>query len=251
MATRGVRRVTWGKPGTIVDYQFATVLPESSARGERKPSERFYTVEFDGRDLSGDDTEPGAGGIRMGLWESYLEPIVMTENPAARMGALEEMLTERVVVDAETVERIASYYETQVGPMVGAGVVARSSVDPAFRERLRASPTKALAEVGIGGLESEHIIAVERAQVHNVVVCTLCRATRGGARPTAGLVQVAGVPQPDRPRAAQGPHRWASPCAPEVEIKVWDSTAELRYAMAVPERPPGTDALDEEALGRW
>ena len=65
-------RYTWGKPGTIVDYQFATVLPENSARGEHKPSEHFYTVEFDGRDLWGDDAEPGTA-VRMGLWESYLE----------------------------------------------------------------------------------------------------------------------------------------------------------------------------------
>ena len=133
----------------------------------------------------------------------------MTEDPAARTSALEEMLTERGVVDAETVERIASYYETQVGPMVGAGVVARSWVDPAFRERLRASPTKALAELGIGGVESEHIVAVEntprgsqRRRVHVVLVLPV-----GGPRSAAGLVQVAGVPQPDSPRAAQGPRR--------------------------------------------
>ena len=72
MATRGVRGTRGVEPGTIVDYQFATVLPENSARGEHKPSEHFYTVEFDGRDLWGDDAEPGTA-VRMGLWESYLE----------------------------------------------------------------------------------------------------------------------------------------------------------------------------------
>ena len=175
----------------------------------------------------------------------------MTENPAARIAALEEILTERGVVDAETVERIISYYETQVGPMNGARAVVRSWVDPAFRDRLRANATKALAELGIGGLESEHMVAVENTpQVHHVVVCTLC-----SCYPWAVL----GLPpgwykSPEyRSRIVREPRKVLTEMGltlpPEVEIKVWDSTAELRY-LVVPERPHGTGALDEEALAQ-
>ena len=175
----------------------------------------------------------------------------MTENPAARIGALEEILTARGVVDAETVERIISYYETQVGPMNGARAVARSWVDPAFRDRLRANATKALAELGIGGMESEHMVAVENTpQVHHVVVCTLC-----SCYPWAVLGLPPGwykSPQ-YRSRIVREPRKVLTEMGltlpPEVEIKVWDSTAELRY-LVVPERPPGTDALDEEALAQ-
>ena len=175
----------------------------------------------------------------------------MTEDPAARIGALEELLTARGVVNAETVERIISYYETQVGPMNGARAVARSWVDPAFRDRLRANATKALAELGIGGLESEHMVAVENTpQVHHVVVCTLCSCYPWG---------VLGLPpgwykSPQyRSRIVREPRKVLTEMGltlpPEVEIKVWDSTAELRY-LVVPERPPGTGALDEEALAQ-
>ena len=175
----------------------------------------------------------------------------MTENPAARIAALEEVLTERGVVDAETVERIISYYETQVGPMNGARAVVRSWVDPAFRDRLRANATKALAELGIGGLESEHMVAVENTpQVHHVVVCTLCSCYPWGV---LGLPPAWYKSPEYRSRIVREPRKVLTEMGltlpPEVEIKVWDSTAELRY-LVVPERPPGTDALDEEALAQ-
>ena len=99
----------------------------------------------------------------------------MTDDPAARIGALEEILTEKGMIDDESVERIISYFEARVGPMVGARVVARAWVDPPFRERLFANATRAIAELGIGGLQSEQLVALENTpQVHNVVVCTLC-----------------------------------------------------------------------------
>ena len=173
----------------------------------------------------------------------------MTDDPAARIGALEEILTEKGVIDAKTVERIISYFETQVGPMVGARVVARAWVDPAFRERLRADGTRAIAELGIGGLEAAHVVAVENTpRVHNVVVCTLC-----SCYPWAVL----GLPpgwykSPEyRSRIVREPRKVLAEMGltlpPEVEIKVWDSSAELRY-LVVPERPHGTETLDEEAL---
>jgi nitrile hydratase len=135
--------------------------------------------------------------------------------------------------------------------MVGARVVARAWVDPAFRERLRANATKAVAELGIAGVQAEQLVAVENTpRVHNVVVCTLC-----SCYPWAVL----GLPpgwykSPEyRSRIVREPHKVLTemglPLPPEVEIKVWDSSAEVRY-LVVPERPPGTDALDEEALAR-
>ena len=175
----------------------------------------------------------------------------MTNDPAARIGALEEMLTKKGIIDAETVERILSYFETQVGPMVGARVVARAWVDPAFRERLRANGTKAIAELGIGGLQADHLVAVENTpRVHNVVVCTLC-----SCYPWAVLgLPPAWYKSPEyRSRIVREPRKVLTEMGltlpPEVEIKVWDSSAELRY-LVVPERPPGTDSLDEEALAQ-
>ena len=173
----------------------------------------------------------------------------MTDDPAARIGALEEILTEKGIIDEKTVESIISYFETQVGPMVGARVVARAWVDPAFRERLLADGTRAIAELGIGGLEAAHVVAVENTpRVHNVVVCTLC-----SCYPWAVL----GLPpgwykSPEyRSRIVREPRKVLAEMgltlAPEVEIKVWDSSADIRY-LVVPERPHGTEALDEEAL---
>ena len=135
--------------------------------------------------------------------------------------------------------------------MVGARVVARAWVDPAFRQRLRANGTKAIAELGIGGLQADHLVAVENTpRVHNVVVCTLC-----SCYPWAVLgLPPAWYKSPEyRSRIVREPRKVLAELGltlpPEVEIKVWDSTAELRY-LVVPERPPGTDALDEEALAK-
>lgn len=173
----------------------------------------------------------------------------MTEDPAARIGALEEILTARGVVDAETVERIISYYETQVGPMNGARAVARSWVDPAFRDRLRANATKALAELGIGGLESEHMVAVENTpQVHHVVVCTLCSCYPW---PVLGLPPSWYKDPAYRSRMVREPRTVLSEMglelADDVQITVRDSTSEVRW-LVLPERPAGTEHLTEEDL---
>jgi nitrile hydratase len=173
----------------------------------------------------------------------------MTDDPAARISALEAILTEQGIIDPETVERIISYFETRVGPMTGARVIARAWVDPAFRERLRADATRAVAELGIGGLQAEHLVAVENTpRVHNVVVCTLC-----SCYPWAVLgLPPAWYKSPEyRSRVVREPRKVLAEMglalSPEIEVKVWDSSAELRY-LVVPERPPGTDALEEEAL---
>ena len=175
----------------------------------------------------------------------------MTDDPAARIGALEEILTEKGMIDDESVERIISYFEARVGPMVGARVVARAWVDPPFRERLFANATRAIAELGIGGLQSEQLVALENTpQVHNVVVCTLC-----SCYPWAVLgLPPAWYKSPEyRSRVVREPRKVLAEMGltlpPEVEIKVWDSSADFRY-LVVPARPAGTEALDEEALAR-
>ncbi len=174
----------------------------------------------------------------------------MTDDPAARIGALEEILTKKGIVDAKTIERMISYFETRVGPMVGARVVARAWVDPAFLERLRANGTRAVAELGIGGMENDLVALENTPRVHNVVVCSLC-----SCYPWAVL----GLPpgwykSPEyRSRVVCEPRKVLAEMGltlpPEVEIRVWDSSAEHRY-LVVPQRPPGTDALDEQALAR-
>ena len=175
----------------------------------------------------------------------------MTDDPAARIAALEAILTEQGLIDPDTIERIISFFETRVGPMIGARVVARAWVDPAFRDRLRADATRAIAELGIGGLQAEHLVAVENTpRTHNVVVCTLC-----SCYPWAVLgLPPAWYKSPQyRSRVVREPRQVLAEMglalAPEIEVKVWDSSAELRY-LVVPERPPGTDALDEDALAQ-
>jgi len=175
----------------------------------------------------------------------------MIDDPAARISALEAILTERGIIDPETVERIISYFETRVGPMTGARVVARAWVDAAFRERLRADATRAIAELGIGGLQAEHLVAVENTpRVHNVVVCTLCSCYPW---PVLGLpprwykspeYRSRMVAQPRAVLAEMGLE-----LADDVRVRVWDSSAEARY-MVVPERPAGTEGLGLEELER-
>ena len=173
----------------------------------------------------------------------------MTEILAARIGVL-EALTEKGVVDAETIERIISYFETEVGPMV-ARASLRARVDPAFRERLHADATKAIAELGIGGLESGHMVVVENTpEVHHVVVCTLC-----SCYPWAVL----GLPptcykSPEyrsRMSASRGGYspNWASRCGRRSRSRS-GTRPPSSATWLCPERPPGTDALDEESLAQ-
>ena len=134
--------------------------------------------------------------------------------------------------------------------MVGARVVARAWVDPAFRERLLANATRAIAELGIGGLESEHLVALENSpRVHNVVVCTLCSCYPWAVLGLPPAWYKYRRPQPGGPEPRKVLAEMGLTLPPEVEIKVWDSSADLRY-LVVPERPAGTEALDEEALAQ-
>ncbi|HXQ16511.1 MAG TPA: nitrile hydratase subunit alpha [Caulobacteraceae bacterium] len=168
---------------------------------------------------------------------------------ALRVKALESLLVEKGLVDPAALDAIVDYYETRVGPRNGARVVAKAWSDPAFRQRLLADATTAIAELGYAGGQGEHMVAVENTPTtHNLVVCTLCSCYPW---PVLGLPPVWYKSAPYRSRAVIDPRgvlaEFGTELAPDVEVRVWDSTAEVRY-LVVPERPAGAEGLDEAAL---
>ena len=175
-----------------------------------------------------------------------------TEPPsdvALRVQALESLLVEKGLVDPAALDLLIDAYEHQIGPRNGARVVAKAWTDPAYRERLLADATAAIAELGYSGGQGEHMVAVENsAAVHNMVVCTLCSCYPW---PVLGLPPVWYKSPAYRSRAVIDPRgvlaEFGTELPAETEIRVWDSTAEIRY-LVIPERPPGTEGLDEAAL---
>jgi nitrile hydratase len=168
---------------------------------------------------------------------------------ALRARALEALLAEKGLVAADAIDAVVELYERDVGPQNGARVVARAWTDPAFRERLLADGTKAIAELGFGGLEADNLVAVANTPtVHNVVVCTLCSCYPW---PVLGLPPTWYKSPPYRARMVAEPRavlrEFGLELPDEVEIRVWDSSAEVRY-LVVPMRPAGTEGLAEEAL---
>ena len=166
-----------------------------------------------------------------------------------RVKALETLLTEKGLVDPRARDELIDIYETKVGPRNGARVVARAWVDPAYRERLLADATAAIAEFGFTGRQGENMVALENTSaVHNIGVCTLCSCYPW---PVLGLPPVWYKAAPYRSRAVIDPRgvlrEFGVEPAEDVEIRVWDSTAELRY-LVVPERPRGTEGLSEDEL---
>jgi nitrile hydratase len=168
---------------------------------------------------------------------------------ALRVKALESLLVEKGLVDPAALDAIVDVYERQVGPRNGARVVARAWTDPAFKKRLLTDATAAIAELGYGGVQGEHIAVVENASnVHNLIVCTLCSCYPW---PVLGLPPTWYKSAPYRSRAVIDPRgvlrEFGLELPEDVAIRVWDSTAELRY-MVLPERPAGTAALSEQQL---
>jgi nitrile hydratase len=166
-----------------------------------------------------------------------------------RVRALESILVEKGYVDPAAVDALIETYETKVGPHNGARVVARAWVDPAFRERLLADATPAMREIGVGGRGGEHmVVAANTPDAHNLVVCTLCSCYPW---PVLGLPPVWYKSPPYRARAVIEPRavlaEFGVTLPDATRIRVWDSTAELRY-MVLPMRPAGTEGLDEAAL---
>jgi nitrile hydratase len=168
---------------------------------------------------------------------------------ALRVEAIESLLVEKGLVDPAVVDEIVRYYEQDVGPMHGARVVARAWIDPEYRRRLLADATAAVAELGIGGREGGHLRVLENTpRVHHVVVCSLCSCYPW---PLLGLPPAWYKSPAYRSRVVREPRKVLAELGlalpPEVEVRVFDSSAELRY-LVLPERPPGTESLGEDAL---
>jgi len=167
---------------------------------------------------------------------------------ALRVKALESLLVEKGLVDPAALDTLIDAYEHKIGPRNGARVVARAWVVPAYNQRLLTNADAAIAELGYGGMQGEHMVVVENTpKVHNLIVCTLCSCYPW---PVLGLPPVWYKSAPYRSRAVIDPRgvlREFGLDLPDVEVRVWDSTAELRY-LVLPERPAGTESLSEEQL---
>jgi nitrile hydratase subunit alpha len=166
-----------------------------------------------------------------------------------RVRALESLLVDKGLVDPAALDQLIDTYETKVGPRNGARIVARAWVDPAFKRRLLEDGTAAVAEHGFVGRQSEKLVVIENTRdVHNMVVCTLCSCYPWAV---LGLPPVWYKSAPYRSRAVIDPrgvlNELGTPVPAEREVRVWDSTAEIRY-MVLPERPAGTEGLSEEQL---
>jgi nitrile hydratase len=167
----------------------------------------------------------------------------------ARASALEALLTEKGLVTAEFIDALVSAYANDIGPMNGAKVVARAWVDDDYRRRLLADGTAAIAELGFGGPEGEHIVVVENTPgVHNVIVCTLCSCYPW---PVLGLPPNWYKSPPFRARMVREPRvvlaEMGLDLPQSTSIRVWDSSAEVRY-LVLPERPSGSEGMSDEEL---
>lgn len=186
---------------------------------------------------------------------AYSGPVVPLETEkydeymTARVKAMESILIEQGIVSTDAVDRFATIYEHEVGPHIGAKVVARAWTEPDFKERLLANGTKACAEMGVSGLQGEDMIVVENTdEVHNVIVCTLCSCYPW---PVLGLPPNWYKALPYRSRVVREPRKVLAEFGADVpadkEVRVWDSSAEIRY-WVLPQRPAGTEDYSAEQL---
>jgi nitrile hydratase len=174
---------------------------------------------------------------------------VVPSDLALRVKSLESLLVEKGLVDRAALDALIDTYEHKVGPRNGAQVVARAWSDPAYKQRLLTDADKAIAELGYGGQQGEHMVVVENTPtVQNMVVCTLCSCYPW---PVLGLPPVWYKSAPYRSRSVIDPRgvlrEFGLELSEDVEVRVWDSTAEVRY-LVLPERPSGTEGLSEVEL---
>jgi nitrile hydratase len=168
---------------------------------------------------------------------------------ALRVKALESLLVEKGLVDPAALDAIVEIFEHKVGPHNGARVIARAWIDPDYKARLLTDATAAVAEIGYAGPQGGHLVAVENTDlVHNLVVCTLCSCY---PYPVLGLPPVWYKSEAYRSRAVMDPRgvlrELGLELSDHIEVRVWDSTADLRY-LVVPQRPAGTEHMQEEEL---
>jgi nitrile hydratase len=168
---------------------------------------------------------------------------------AERVAKIESLLLAKGLVAKDALDKLVDIYEHDLGPMNGAKVVARAWVDPAFKQRLLTNATSAIAELGFGGLQGEHMVVVENTpQTHNVVVCTLCSCYPW---PVLGLPPAWYKEAAYRSRIVIDPRsvlrEFGTELPDDVEVRVWDSSAEVRY-LVLPQRPAGTERMSEAEL---
>ncbi len=169
--------------------------------------------------------------------------------PAQRVRALESLLVEKGLIASDTVDALVQAYEQDIGPMNGAQVIARAWVDPAYRQRLLANGAEAIAELGYGGIEGSEIRVLENTpEIHNVVVCTLCACYPW---PVLGLPPSWYKSHAYRARTVIEPRavlrEFGLELDDSVEVRVWDSSADVRY-MVLPQRPPGSEGMNQAEL---
>src|SRR5882757_7766051 len=173
----------------------------------------------------------------------------LPSDPALRVMALESLMVEKGLVDPAALDALIDHYEHKIGPRNGARVVARAWVDPEYKKRLLADATAAIAELGYEGGQGAHMVVIENTpNCHNVVVCTLCSCYPW---PVLGLPPVWYKSAPYRNKAVKDPRGVLADFGFELpqttKIRVWDSTAEIRY-LVLPMRPAGTEGWSEERL---
>jgi nitrile hydratase len=174
---------------------------------------------------------------------------VVPSDPTLRVKALESLLVEKGIVDRAALDALVDTYENKIGPRNGARVVARAWADPAYKARLLADANDAMADFGFLSRQGDRMVVVENTpKVHNLIVCTLCSCYPW---PVLGLPPVWYKSAPYRSRAVIDPRgvlrEFGVQFAEDVEVRVWDSTAELRY-LVLPERPEGTERMSENEL---
>ena len=174
---------------------------------------------------------------------------VVPSDATLRVKSIESLLVEKGLVDRAALDALVDTYEHKIGPRNGARVVARAWVDASYKNRLLTNGSSAIAELGYTGLQGEHMVVVENTpKVHNMIVCTLCSCYPW---PVLGLPPVWYKSAPYRSRSVIDPRgvlrEFGLELPEDVEVRVWDSTAEVRY-LVLPERPAGSQNLSEEAL---
>lgn len=174
---------------------------------------------------------------------------LLPSDPALRVKALETLLTAKGIIKPEALDEIIDTYENRIGPRNGARVVARAWADPGFHAALLEDATAVVSEMGFYGRQGEHMVAVANTdEVHNMVVCTLCSCYPW---PLLGIPPGWYKSDAYRARAVREPRKvladFGVTLGPDTAVRVWDSTAEVRY-LVIPQRPAGSEGLEEEAL---
>ena len=174
---------------------------------------------------------------------------LLPSDPALRVKALETILTQKGLIDPAALDKIIEAYETKIGPRNGARVVATAWTDPTFKAALLSDATSVVSELGYYGRQGEHMVVVENTdEVHNIVVCTLCSCYPW---PLLGIPPAWYKSDAYRARAVREPRKvlaeFGMTLPSDKAVRVWDSTAEIRY-LVLPQRPEGTDGMDEVAL---